>query len=319
MLDVYLTVDVEIWCDGWRDIDRKFSTAFDRYIYGTTSSGNYGLPYQLSRLADHGLRGVFFVEPLFSSRFGLEPLCEIVELIQDAGQDVELHLHPEWVTESREQLLPNVERKHAFLHSYTREEQTKLIAVGAKMLRDAGAQKINAFRAGSFGLNRHSLFALADNDIFVDSSYNGATGGQHSGVLPGTVMTVPVVCDGVAEYPITVYHDGRKLRHAQLTACSSSEMEGLLWQALEQGRQSFVLVSHRFELLNVAKTRADPVVIKRFDALCRFLDRNRDCFRTVGFDGKPASASVTQPAPLTSPLHRTGARWLEQAYRRIYG
>ena len=70
MMDVFLTVDVEVWCDGWDDIDAKFPDAFQRYIYGPTSRGDYGLPYQLRQLQDHGLTGVFFVEPLFSTRFG---------------------------------------------------------------------------------------------------------------------------------------------------------------------------------------------------------------------------------------------------------
>ena len=37
MLDVFLTVDVEVWCDGWDNIDAKFPDAFKRYIYGPTS------------------------------------------------------------------------------------------------------------------------------------------------------------------------------------------------------------------------------------------------------------------------------------------
>ena len=50
MLDVFITVDVEVWCDGWNDLDTKFPNAFKRYIYGPTSGGNYGLPYQLCNI-----------------------------------------------------------------------------------------------------------------------------------------------------------------------------------------------------------------------------------------------------------------------------
>ncbi len=83
MIDVFLTVDVEVWCDGWDDIDAKFPGAFQRYIYGPTPRGDYGLPYQLHQLQEHGLTGVFFVEPLFSTRFGLDPLAEIVGLVRE--------------------------------------------------------------------------------------------------------------------------------------------------------------------------------------------------------------------------------------------
>ena len=96
MLDVFLTVDVEVWCNGWEDLDAKFPAAFRRYIYGPTSKGDYGLPYQLRHLRDYGLTGVFFVEPLFSTRFGPEPLVEILDLIREEEHEIQLHLHTEW-------------------------------------------------------------------------------------------------------------------------------------------------------------------------------------------------------------------------------
>lgn len=37
MLDVFLTFDVELWCDGWEDLDAKFPGAFERYIYGRSA------------------------------------------------------------------------------------------------------------------------------------------------------------------------------------------------------------------------------------------------------------------------------------------
>ena len=63
MLKVFFTVDTEIWCGGWDDLDRKFPDAFQRYVYGPTDQGNYALPMTMEILSDHGLKGVFFVEP----------------------------------------------------------------------------------------------------------------------------------------------------------------------------------------------------------------------------------------------------------------
>ncbi len=113
MIDVFLTVDVEVWCDGWDDIDAKFPSAFQRYIYGPTSRGDYGLPYQLHQLQEHGLTGVFFVEPLFSTRFGLEPLSEIISLVRERGHEIQLHLHTEWVDESNVPLARQHRRQKA--------------------------------------------------------------------------------------------------------------------------------------------------------------------------------------------------------------
>lgn len=319
MLDVFITVDVEIWCDGWRNIDEKFPSAFRKYIYGPTPKGDYALPYKIKVLKDHGLTGVFFVEPIFSTRFGNQPLAEIVGLLRDNEQEVQLHLHTEWVDESKVPLLKDVRSKRQHIRYFSLEEQTTLIALGTNLLKNANAPDINAFRAGSFALNAATLTALAANHIEFDSSYNASMFGPDSGIMPGVAVVEPIECQGVYEYPMTVFKDGtRALRHAQLTACSYGELERLLWQALDTGRSSFVLLSHNFELLNSAMNRPDKFVVNRFDKLCSFLDRNRDSFCVRGFQGLKPAIAQGQPAPLTSPIWMTGARMIEQACRTIY-
>ncbi len=319
MLNVFLTVDVEIWCDGWSDIDRIFPDAFRKYVYGPTPKGNYGLPFTLNLLKEHGLTGVFFVESLFSTRFGQQPLAEIVGLLRDASQEIQLHMHTEWVDESIEPLLEGINGKRQHLRYFSLEEQILLINAGKRLLLQAGGGNASAFRAGSFGFNRDTLRALRANDIPFDSSYNATAFGLDSGVFPGVTIVDAIECDGIYEYPVTVFNDGtRSLRHAQLTACSYDEMEGLLWKALDAERESFVILSHNFELLNESKTRADAVVVERFQKLCSFLDRNRDSFCVRGFDGLQTPKMRSQPLPLASPLWKTGRRVIEQVYRRRY-
>ena len=320
MLDVFFTVDVEIWCDGWQNLDEKFPNAFRQYIYGETPRGDYGLPYQLRMLNEHGLKGVFFVEPLFATRFGIEPLEEIVGLVRQNAQEIQLHMHTEWVDESNTPLLENITGKRQYLRYFSKKEQTTLIAAGLGLMRRAGADEITAFRAGSFGFNIDTLRALRANGILLDSSYNASMLGQNSGVMPGVPVVSPIECEGVFEYPMTVFNDGSgSLRHVQLTACSYREIENLLWQALKSNSSSFVLLSHNFELLNRAGNKADSVVVKRFQKLCSFLHRNRDCFRTRGFTDLQPQVTQQQPAPLVSPVWRTTARMLEQIWRKRFG
>lgn len=320
MLDVFFTVDVEVWCRGWKNLDVQFPDAFRRYIYGPTPHGDFGLPYQIRVLQEYGLKGVFFIEPLFALRFGQQALDEIVGLVREGGQEVQLHMHTEWIDEAREPLWSGPQRKRQHLRYFSCEEQTTLIAKGLELLRRAGVSDVNAFRAGSFAFNHDTLPALVANGIAFDSSYNASMFGPDSGVSPGTLLVEPITVAGVHEYPMTVYRDGTsKLRHAQLTACSSVETEGLLWQALEQQRKAFVILSHGFELLNQAKDRPDNVVVRRFQRLCAFLDKHRDSFHVTGFQGLAPPLVVEQPGPLTSPLRKTGARMLAQLYRKKFG
>jgi len=69
-MQVHLTFDIEVWCNGWQQLDQRFPAAFERYCYGRSAQGDYALPKTLEILQRHGLTGVFFVEPLFSARFG---------------------------------------------------------------------------------------------------------------------------------------------------------------------------------------------------------------------------------------------------------
>lgn len=319
MLNVFVTVDVEVWCDGWTDIDAKFPEAFQSYVYGRTADGEFGLRYQADVLQSHGLIGVFFVEPLFSGRFGMEPLTEIASLLRDRGQEIQLHLHTEWIDEWPEPPFPGPRRKRQYLRDFSREEQRLLIAEGTRRLRVAGAPSVNCFRAGSFGFNADTLDALADCSIPFDCSYNAVAFGPDSGVAPGVLLNDVHRERGVTEFPMTIYDTGMgALRHVQLTACSWSELERLLWAALESGRESFVLLSHNFELLSPSKSCSDPVVVSRFRRLCSFLDRHRDSFSVRGFRGLGHVQAAPHRPPLRSSIWNSARRVAEQAYRRRY-
>ena len=163
MLDVFFSVDVEIWCDGWDNLDEKFPDAFRRYVYGPTARGNFGLPYTLQVLREHGLKGVFFVEPLFSTRFGSQPLEEIIGLIREGGQEIQLHLHPEWVNESVEPLLENIERQAAassLLH--------------ARRTGDSRRCRKAPDRAGG----RRRMHGVPGRQFRLQSGYVGGAGGE---------------------------------------------------------------------------------------------------------------------------------------------
>ncbi len=319
MLDVFFTVDVEVWCgEDWVNLDANFAPAFRRYVYGATAKGDYGVPFKLKLLAEHGLQGVWFIEPLFALRFGIDSLAEIIGLVNQHGQEVQLHMHLEWLDEIQPALVSGVEGKQTHMSAFSLAAQTTLIGKGIELLDQAGARNINAFRAGNYGFNLDTLRALAANGILFDSSYNAAGGGLESGLNPGSTLTEPMFFEGACEYPVTVFRDGTpKLRPVQLTACSWNEMEGLLWQALETGRKSFVIVSHNFELLDSTKTRPNRIVIERYAKLCQFLSEHKDCFNTRGFSGLTPAIPATRRPPLDSSIWKTGRRMIQQLRSRF--
>jgi hypothetical protein len=315
-MNVYLTFDIEIWCNGWNDLDRAFPSAFERYIYGHSREDGYALPKTLEILCRHGLQGVFFVETLFAARFGLDPLRRIVSLIRNADQEVQLHLHPEWTNESRQPLIENCQHKRQHLCQYTREEQTLLIGHGRRMLQEAGSGPVTAFRAGSYAANRDTFAALASNQIWVDSSLNRC--GSVSGIdlrKHETPFQAPFRVEGVSTLPVTVFLDGfGRDRPAQVGACGSAELQQALHSARANGCMHFVIVSHNFEMLRSGSTKPDMIVARRFEQLCAFLEAHRAQFQVRGLS---EPVSVDEPCPKGNRSDAARAGWLSTSQRHF--
>src|SRR5205823_12616288 len=107
LLQVLLTIDTEFWPSTPRQwpaarLPRPLPAMEDDYardVMGRTPSGDYGLPYLLESLAAHRLNAVFFVESLHASALGGALLQRMVRTIRAADQDVQLHVHTEWLSE----------------------------------------------------------------------------------------------------------------------------------------------------------------------------------------------------------------------------
>jgi hypothetical protein len=323
MLNVFLTVDTEVWplTPEWRET--RLAREMEHYIYGVARDGRYGLPFQMDVLDRHGLKAVFFVEALFASAVGLGPLREIVGMIRARGHDVQLHLHTEWLSHMSDPLLGDKIGQH--LKDFSEDEQALLIARGLENLRACGVERVCAFRAGNYGANFATLRALARHCLPYDTSYNACYLDSACDLRTPALLLQPVWLHGVHEFPISFFRDRpRHYRHAQLCACSSRELEHALTGAWERGWYAFVLVTHSGELLKrrlhpEELARVDGIVVRRFERLCRFLASHRDRFRTAVFsDLAPETIPPLAPSrPLSSGIHRTAWRLIEQAAQRL--
>ncbi len=315
-LKVFLTVDVELWPRSWDGYREEFPQSFRRFILGETRRGDVGLPFQLRMANDHGLRFTFLVESLFSWEFGIEPLRDIVNLIHDAGQNTELHAHPEWMTHSSK---PIVETGGRYLFSqFTLEEQYRLIETAMAQLKQAGAPMMKAFRAGSFAANVDTLAAVARAGLKIDSSFKL---GSALAARPISEYRASADSGTLLEYPLSTYKDwpGRT-RHLQLTACTFDEMVFVMENAYRLGWEAVVLLSHSAELLNRERSLPDKIVVRRFEKLCRWLADRRNQYVTLDFGRVDTAVGVgTVPSPIRSNPCRTLRRMGEQAMRRWNG
>jgi hypothetical protein len=307
---VFLTIDTELM---WRQHAAGCDLATQ--VARSLEPAGVGIAYQLATLARHGLKATFFVDPMPTMVFGLDAIRPVVEAIIAAGQEVQLHLHPNW-TGAR---IDDVARHARFeLIEYNLDEQRALIAGARDLLKACGAPDPVAFRAGSYAANDDTLAALAELGFSYDSSHNGADAPWPSQIGLPPHQIAPVTHKGVVEVPVTLIEDvPGSLRHFQICALSQGEMRAALDHAAGAGHEAVTIVGHSFELANRAGTRANGVHVGRFEALCRMLADARDTLPTTQFRDLPRFAGQGDAAPLGPNRLRTRWRQAEQLWSNL--
>ncbi|RJF85457.1 polysaccharide deacetylase family protein [Sphingomonas cavernae] len=308
---VLLTVDTEL---AWRHHAAGLPVE-DIYARSIEPAG-VGLGYQLQRLREHGLKACFFVDPMPATVFGLDVVKRIVAPILEAGQEIQLHLHPNWAGAE----VGDRGAAHAKfeLIDYEEEAQRVLIAEARELLVKAGAPTPIAFRAGSYSANDTTLKTLAELGFRYDSSHNGSENPWPSAISLTRRQIAPVTYRGVVELPVTLIEDrvGR-LRHCQICALSLAEVTAAIDHAIVSGHAILTLVSHSFELATRDGLRENHLVRRRFDRICEVLAARADRAPTAFFtelDGLDVHADAL-PAP--PKLLRTAARMGEQLLSNI--
>ncbi|MEO8304482.1 MAG: polysaccharide deacetylase family protein [Betaproteobacteria bacterium] len=334
-LRVFVTVDTELWplSGNWprtplpagrKSIEREH----DLYILGRTAGRSYGLPFILETLQAHELGATFFIESLHALAVGNESLTSTVALVRDAGQDVQLHVHTEWLGDIDAEGLPKL--YGPALAGYEMAEQRAIVTSAHQALTAASGSAPRAFRAGSYGAGRETLDVLAEIGIAFDSSHNQAFSESPCRLAATDPLVQPARFGSVDEFPVSCFEDyANHLRHTQVCATSIAEMRWLLRAAWTAGWNSIVIVLHSSEFIHKERltesggtAKANMRLARRFEALCAFLAANRGWLDVATFGGLPVDRrveSAIQPATLRSAAWRTIGRTAEQALNRIEG
>lgn len=310
---VQFTVDTELSLKLFQE-GASAQENFDSSIAGKCRDGEFGIFYQMDRLEAFGLTGVFFVDPMPALVYGPAVIARIVEPILQRGHEVQLHIHTEWLEFAQD-------HEHAHLRGrniadFGLDDQISLLSQARALLMMAGAPKPTAFRAGNFGANDDTLRALNAIGVQYDSSFNPAfLSGECAIDLP---PETPPFSEhlGVGIIPVSVIEDRPgSIRAVQLCALSAWEMRDALVHAAQHDWPCFTIVSHSFELLSRDRSRGNPIVTRRFDAMCKAIaDHKR--LEDVGFHKlEPRRKSALSTLP--SNLVRTAMRVGEQAISRI--
>ena len=285
---------------------------FTRSITGTTSAGDFGIHWQMDQMEPHGVRGVYFVDPMPGLVLGPGIVERIVAPILARGHEVQIHIHTEWLQWAKQS--PVNGRTGRNIGDFALDDQITLIDWARKALVAAGAPPPNAFRAGNFGANDDTLRALAELGITWDSSYNPAYAQLGCRIDATPAIIDPTELHGVCEVPVAGLWDrpGR-FRPAQICAVSATEMRQALRHAADTGAHSFSLVTHSFEMLSRDRRRPNRTVTKRLIATCKAIGSDPRLVSTGFHALQPPAEFRAGQSRLGPSRRRTALRVAEQA------
>jgi hypothetical protein len=305
---VFLTVDAALL---WRHHADRFDPA--AIFAHSIEPAGVGLGFQLGRLAHYGLRASFFVDPMPALLFGLDPIRRIVDAILDAGQEVQLLLHPAWAGAATGD--GGARHGRFALADYDPEEQRDLITGARDLLVAAGAPSPIAFRAGCHSANDDTLSTLAALGFSYDLSCDGSDADAANAVSLAPGQMSPVAHGGVIALPVTLIEEEvGALRGLHVAALSAGEMSAALDHAEANDHAAVTIACDTAALANRAATRGNAIHVSRFEALCGMLAERRDTLPTCRFDARPALRLGQRDVPLEPHRLRTGWRNAEQLW-----
>lgn len=183
---IYLTIDIEC-----HDIDRR-----NQYIDGVYKNGNCGLKHILDLSKEYNVPVNCFLDIPEANVYGDKYIEEIINLIHSYGQNVYLHLHPDYISN---------DHNRTFLWQYSFEEKERILQSGFEQYEKLIGHKVEYFRVGRYGADKEmyqilnkmnysicdlSYCASCPKMCHVDSNelntYNGTTQYMNQMLLPNT-------------------------------------------------------------------------------------------------------------------------------------
>lgn len=285
---VFITTDVEFKIGGALSYGNNAVPIGESAVHCFVDGRANGLGFILTTLAEYGFRATFFVEALNCIYFGPDPMGKIAREIYEAGQDVQLHLHPCWGyfrhPQWREAL--REQKPNDNMAGRTAEEAEALIREGVHTFVQWRLPRPVALRTGNLQVDRNVYVAM--KRIGVPIASNIGAGWWRPADPTLLYYSNPCLIEDIVEFPILTYL-GFPVRMMQyqkiltIAGVSWSEMQILLWKARKAGVGAVTILTHPTEYIlgtNDAFTGAqkNKVTQARLQKLCAFLSAHRDEF-----------------------------------------
>jgi hypothetical protein len=330
--EVCITIDTEFSVGGAFGDPERCRPLGEQNVYCSSKSEQHGLEFLLRTFAEYETRATFFVESLQTAYFGPGPMGRIVKRIQEAGQDVQLHIHPCWQHFSKVDWIGSLTHgaPNDSCEGRSLDEMEHLIEAGLKAFDLWGVPRPIAMRTGNLQVDRTVYSAMATCGLRLASNVGLGLWRPPDPALQvaaglhriGSVLEVPVL-----SYLQLKMGAWRSWHLLTVAGASIQEMSHLLWRARQAGISPVVVLTHPFEYIKggapgSADVRRNRITKQRLIGLCRFLAENGSDFQSVSFGSAGPQwlgRDATEGPTLTVPLWSAAARAISNRANDVVG
>ena len=261
----------------------------DVMVYGEVDGREQGLGFLLETFERHGISATFFVECANFFYFGDEPMKAVVERIQAAGQDIQLHVHPVWLSFVQDEIPGNFPRNDYCAYRDF-DDLRRIFELCIEVFERWVGKPPVAIRTGSLVTDENVYKVMAALNIPLASNIGTGIFQPEPSLRHDSGRHL---IHGVMEVPVFTYNDrdiaGRVHRKSlQITSCAWPEMEQLLWRGRHSGVENIVILTHPTEFIKRRDYRyreitRNRVNQQRLEKLCAFIGEHPGDFQSVDF------------------------------------
>ena len=175
-----------------------------RLMWGEHENGTAGVREMAAIAREFNGKITFFVD-ICGALNRQNEVLEVARWLNENGQDVELHLHPEYLPDSfwEDHHLKNTPRWMNQYQEADRERLRLLIKTFGGALENVIGRKINAYRAGSFRWNSLTLETLKEAGIPLAFNNTRASVAEKQCPYAASMQTPFLWSNGIIEVPVT--------------------------------------------------------------------------------------------------------------------
>lgn len=241
MKKIIWTCDTEIG-----ELGNGVENAYDIFVLGKVKGKEVGIHYINETAHKYGATIHHFID-VYQPKYSRQIIDACERIIAD-GHSIGLHTHPSLMYGKR------------YMYEYSLSEQQKIIEYGQNFFEKHLGYLPNSHRAGGYGADENTIFALESAGIKIDSSYYHNNGYCH---LPQMSVNSIQQCCGtnVLEMPVSVFGIKKTLFGIPI-------WKNVMWQKLDfrygasvkdiltvidsaQDQSVFVLFLHSFNFLHI--------------------------------------------------------------------